>query len=152
MHDTEENQLAFTTSIQPARRAWMQAATTVLSESGLSMSLGSAVILLHRGENDAQQKTLAAQVGINPAAMVRVLDQGEQAGLLVRQEVPGDRRTKTVALLPAGTALALRLEKSLAALRDQMLADVTQAEIATAIKVLRAFEARAQSHVAGKDA
>ncbi len=151
MHDTEQNHLAFTTSIQPARRAWVQAATTVLSASGLSMSLGSAVILLYRGEGDAQQKTLAAQVGINPAAMVRVLDQGEEAGLLIRQDVPDDRRSKTVALLPAGKALARKLEKSLAALRDELLADLTPAEIAAATKALRAFESRAQAYVAGRD-
>lgn len=114
------------------------------------MSLGVAVILLYRAQDDAHQKSLSVQVGINPAAMVRVLDQGETAGLLVRREVPGNRRTKTVELLPQGKALAKRLEKALAALRADLLQDVSLSEIKIATKILRSFEARALAYATEK--
>ena len=76
-----------------------------------------------------------------------MLDQGETAGLLVRNEIPGDRRSKTVDLLPKGARLASRLEEAIAVLRSKLLADVPLSDIKTTIRVLRLLEERSQAHV-----
>lgn len=80
----------------------------MLCESRVSMSLGTAVLLLQRQGGAAQQRSLAARVGINAAAMVRVLGQGEAMGILARRDAPDNRRSKTVVLLPPGRTLARR--------------------------------------------
>ena len=49
---------AFTGAIQPARRAWTQAAATVMTDENLTMSLAVVIVLTHR-RPDVNQKMLA---------------------------------------------------------------------------------------------
>ncbi|SHK11630.1 MarR family transcriptional regulator, transcriptional regulator for hemolysin [Roseomonas rosea] len=132
----------FTNAIQPARRAWHQAASAAIEGTGLSISLASVLLFASRLGPGVQQKTLATEVGIDPAAMVRLLDQGEAAALLVRRDVPGDRRSKVIHLLPKGQRLADRLEETLARLREKLLKGIPAEELDTATRVLRLFEER----------
>src|SRR3546814_3353026 len=90
----------FTIAIQPARRVWIQAAGAALANSGLSVSVAAVVVLVARLGPGVQQKVLAIEAGVNPAALVRTLDQGEAAGLLTRRDVPENRRIKVIDLLP----------------------------------------------------
>src|SRR3546814_5696689 len=77
---------ALTDTLQPIRRSWVQAVMTVLAEFGLPSSLTAAVILASRsGDAGIRQNVLAEEVGVNPGAMVRILDQAEAAGLLERR-------------------------------------------------------------------
>jgi MarR family transcriptional regulator, transcriptional regulator for hemolysin len=154
MADTNRILFDFTLALTPARKAWAQAIGIALTDDKLPMSLAVAIVLASRLGADAHQRVLATEIGINPAALVRVLDQGEAAGLLRRRDVPGNRRTKTVELLPAGKELADRMEKTLMALRSKMLRDVPLEEVETATRVLRALEAQSLDYVAahGHDA
>lgn len=131
-----------TTAIQPVRRAWLKATTIALEGSGLSVSLASVVLLVYRHGGGVRQSVLAEDVGVNPAALVRTLDQAEGAGLLQRKDAVGDRRAKGVYLLPEGERLALIMEANVAELRQRLLGDLPQSEIETAAKVLRRFEER----------
>ncbi len=137
----------FSVSIQPARRAWNQAASAVLASSGLSMSVGVTVILAFRLGQDALQGTIAAEAGVNPAAMVRTLDQAEEAGLLRRHEAPGNRRGKVIQLLPKGKKIAQKMEVALAVLRRELLSDIPASDIEAATRVLRTLEARSLAHI-----
>lgn len=148
MTETDRILFAFTSAIQPVRRVWDQAAGTVLTDDRLPMSLALAIVMTSRMGAAAHQRALAAEIGINPAALVRVLDQGESAGLLKRCEVPGNRRTKTVELLPSGKALAEKMEKALAALRTKMLRDIPLEDVETATRVLRALETQSMAYLA----
>src|SRR3546814_7344473 len=85
-----------TIAIQPARRVWIQAAGAALANSGLSVSVAAVVVLVARLGPGVQQKVLAIEAGVNPAALVRTLDQGEAAGLLTRRDVPENRRIKVI--------------------------------------------------------
>src|SRR3546814_13214637 len=73
-----------TSAVQPVRRAWVQAASVIIADFGLSTSLGTVVILTSRLGPAVPQKELALEGGVNPAALVRTLDRGEAAGLLER--------------------------------------------------------------------
>lgn len=137
----------FTIAIQPARRAWVQAVGAALTDDKLPMSLAVVIVMTSRMGAAAHQRALAAEIGINPAALVRVLDQGESAGLLKRCDVPGNRRTKTVELLPLGKTLAGKMETTLTALRTKMLRGVPAKDVATATRVLRALEAESLAYV-----
>lgn len=134
-------------ALQPVRRGWVQAANKTLAEVGLPTALGAIVVVTARMGEHVQQKILAAEVGVNPAALVRTLDQGEVAGLLSREGIEGDRRGKSVRLTAEGRILASRMEKKLAALRDQLLGDVPVDDILTATRVLRLLGDRATGHI-----
>lgn len=144
----------FTIAIPPAKRAWTQAIGIALTDDRLPMSLAVAVVLTARLGTDAHQHVLAAEIGINPAALVRVLDQGEAMGLLKRCDVPGNRRAKQIELLPAGQTLAEKMEGVLAALRARMLQGISLEDVQAATRVLRALEAKSLAYVAanGQDA
>lgn len=133
---------ALTNALQPVRRAWVQAAGRVLASTGLSTPIATAVLLTSRLGPDVQQKKLALEMGVNPAALVRTLDQGEAAGLLVRSGVKEDRRSKVVNLLPEGKLRAEQVERMLAELRQHLLGDLATEELYTATRVLRLLEER----------
>lgn len=154
MAKTDRILFDFTIAIPPAKRAWTQAIGIALTDDKLPMSLAVAVVLAARLGADAHQHALATEIGINPAALVRVLDQGEAMGLLKRCDVPGNRRAKTVELLPAGQALAQKMEATLAALRARMLQGISLEDVRAATRVLRSLEAQSLAYVAanGHDA
>jgi MarR family transcriptional regulator for hemolysin len=132
-----------TNTLQPIRRAWVQAAGIALADSGLSGSLATAVILTARcGDKGIGQSALAEEVGVNPGGMVHILDQAEAAGLLQRRDSTDDRRVKIVHVLPEGRRLAVKMERAVARLRAALLGDLPPEDIETATRVLRLFEER----------
>lgn len=135
--------VAFTNALQPIRRVWYQAATIALADVGLPMSLCTTIILTARaGSQGAKQSVLAEEVGVNAGAMVRILDQGEAAGLFQRRDSSDDRRVKIVHILPKGQQLATHMEEVVAAFRTSLIGDMPKDELEIATRVLRDFETR----------
>lgn len=135
--------VAFTNALQPVRRVWYQAATIALADFGLPMSLCTTIILTARaGSHGAKQNVLAEEVGVNAGAMVRILDQGEAAGLLERRDSSDDRRVKIIHILPKGQQLASNMEQVVAAFRSSLISDIPPQELEIATRVLRNFEDR----------
>lgn len=133
-----------TNVLQPIRRSWLQAAGVVLADFGLPMSSATTVILAARaGTRGIRQNVLAEEVGVNPGAMVRIIDQATQAGLLERHDSPDDRRVNTIHALPKGRELARKMEDEVTKFRRSLLGDLSPEEVATATRVLRQFESRA---------
>ena len=135
-----------TAAIQPARRAWLQAANIVLTKQGLTIPLATLLVHVARLGGRAPQGFLAQEIGVNPAALVRTLDQGEAAKLLVRH-VAGDRRIRVIELTPKGKEEVQRVEAASAALRRQLLANISASDIETCTRVLRQFETAANEYV-----
>ncbi|EBS3742182.1 MarR family transcriptional regulator [Salmonella enterica subsp. enterica serovar Saintpaul] len=144
---------ALTNALQPARRVWKQAATVVIAKFGISMSLATVVVLVYRNPQGINQRDLAEEVGVNPGALVRLLDQASVLGFLERQEVTDDRRFKTLHILPEGAKLAKKIEASVEKLRVKLMHDVPLDDIETASHILRLFEERASQYLqqAGND-
>ncbi|EKO3408690.1 MarR family transcriptional regulator [Vibrio fluvialis] len=131
-----------TNSLQPVRRAWKRAVSEVIAEHGISMSLATAVVLVYRNPQGLNQKLLAEEIGINPGALVRLLDQASQEALLERREDTVDRRIKNLHILPKGTEIAISIERAADELRLELMHDVDLAAIEQATQVLRLFEKR----------
>lgn len=74
---------------------------------------------------------------------MRLLDQAAALGFLERQESAGDRRFKTLRILPAGAELAQKVETAADKLRVELMHDVPLEDIETATRILRLFEERA---------
>lgn len=143
---------ALIASLQPARRAWTQAANHRIAGIGLSTALGTLVVVVARLGGASQQKRLSQELGVSPAALVRTIDQGEAAGLLTRTNIDADRRGKLIRLSRDGLALAARMEAMLDDLRSRLLGGVPADEIDTTIRVLRTLGDRANAFVAAADA
>lgn len=138
---------AFTNSIHPARRAWMMAVTDAISQTGLPSAMASTVLVASRLGPDATQKQLAQELGVDPAALVRTLDQGQEMQLLRRVVSPADRRIRMVELTDRGAELACQMEDLLDEVRGQILADLPREEVEIATRVMRLLEERALDHV-----
>lgn len=139
---------AFTVALQPAHKAWQAAAGVALATSGLSVAVATPVLLVSRLGDGVPQCVLAAKIGVHPAALVRTLDQAEQAQLLERRMVSGNRRVRAIHLLPEGRRLARKMEAAVQALRVELLGDLPEPDIVAATRVLLALEQRARSYAA----
>ncbi|SDR90014.1 MULTISPECIES: MarR family winged helix-turn-helix transcriptional regulator [Halopseudomonas] len=131
---------ALTNAIQPVLRAWGQAANIALADSGLAPPLAKALLLACRLGDGIQQSVLAEEIGVNPGALVRTLDQAEAAGLLQRREVPHNRRARAIYVLAEGRRIALHMEAALEALRAELFEGLSESEVVSATRVLRLLE------------
>jgi MarR family transcriptional regulator for hemolysin len=132
--------VALTWMVLPAGRAWQKAAGAALARFGVSLSVAAPVLVVARLGDGVQQKVVAYEAGIDSAAVVRSVDLLERDGLLLRKPDPIDRRAKTLHLTPKGRALARKLDKVIEKLRDELLANISPADGAAAVRVLRELE------------
>jgi MarR family transcriptional regulator for hemolysin len=146
MLSREKSLYAFTNALQPTLRVWKQAVAQVIPNSDISTSLATVVILVNRHPQGINQRDLAEEIGVNPGALVRLLDQASARGFLTREEVAEDRRFKTLLILPEGAKLARKIEKAVEKLRMELMHDVRPEDIDTATRILRLFEARASQY------
>jgi MarR family transcriptional regulator for hemolysin len=127
---------AFTWTVLPAGRAWQKAASAAFTDLGVSLSVAAPVLVLARLGPDVRQKAVADAAGIDPAAVVRSLDQLEKSGILRRTEDPQDRRAKTLRLTEKGEQLADALENALAQVQARVFAGVSKADGEITTRVL----------------
>lgn len=129
--------------LQTSRR-WRRLAEDAVSSLGLSEARAAPLIWVGRLGGGVRQVTLAQHIGIEGPSLVRLLDQLEAAGLLERRDDPEDRRAKTIWLTPEGKALTRRVERVLTDLRERLLQDISDADIAAALRVFQAFDVVAE--------
>ncbi len=111
-----------------------------MTEHGLSEARAAPLIWVGRLGGGVRQVVLAAHIGIEGPSLVRLLDQLEAAGLLERRDDPEDRRAKTIWLTPEGEALTERVEHVLMELRERLLQDISDADIAATLRVFQALD------------
>jgi MarR family transcriptional regulator for hemolysin len=92
--------------------------------------------------DDVRQSDLAAELDVTAPSLVRVVDQLAEAGFVERRRDPVDARVSRVCLTPAGRSLATRIEASFTTLRSEMLLDVSDQDLVTALRVAGQLEAR----------
>jgi MarR family transcriptional regulator for hemolysin len=130
------------TGFSPISRAWQRLADQVLANLGVSNSTGWCLIYLDRLGPDLSQTDLAQAIGITNASLVRTLHQLEAAGLVVRVSDPDDRRANKLRLTEAGQGRALQIEDRLMGMRQQLLAEVSDADIEATLRVCEALGRR----------
>lgn len=133
-------QRIFTANLLSTGRQWRKVVDLVLSSHGISEASAAPLLWIGRLGGGVRQVVLANYVGIEGPSLVRLLDQLEGLGLVVRKDDPTDRRAKGLWLTAEGEALAARMEETLDELRGRILANVDKADIEAAIRVLQAFE------------
>lgn len=133
---------AFGRRVLPLSRRWRAAADRALADCGLSSAAGWALLHVGRLGDDVRQVELVAELDMQGASVVRVLDQLEAAALLTRAADPADRRTNRLRLTEAGRALVERIETALAALRRDLMEGVPDSALAVAEGVLQLIDQR----------
>lgn len=140
--------LAYTQTLLLSGRHWRRAANAVMEAHGLSDASAVPLIMIARLDGAPRQNALAEAVGIEGPSLVRLLDQLCEAGFAARREDPTDRRAKVLSLTPAGRALVARMEADLAALRAEIFADVSTADLAASLRVFEALQAYGRDEAA----
>ncbi|MBB3593947.1 MarR family transcriptional regulator for hemolysin [Rhizobium sp. BK529] len=137
----------FTANLLSTGRQWRRAVDIALSSHGISEACAAPLLWIGRLGGGVRQIVLANHVGIEGPSLVRLLDQLEALGLVIRKDDPIDRRAKGLWLTEEGESLAIRMEAVLDELRGRILADVSEADLEAAIRVLKAFEEISPSQV-----
>lgn len=135
-------QRAFTTQLFSAARVWRRCIDPALSAHGISEACAAPLVWIGRMGGGVRQITLAEQIGIEGPSLVRLLDQLEGMGFILRKDDPHDRRAKGLWLTEAGKEMAERIEGVLDEERTRLMQDIPQADLEAALRVLSVFHDR----------
>ncbi|WP_113447696.1 MarR family transcriptional regulator [Rhizobium cremeum] len=123
-------------------RRWRQHVDEGVAAVGLSDATWSPLFHLHRIGDGLTQKELAAHIGLDGSSLVRLLDILERQGLVERRTEAEDRRARRLYLTPSGTQRVSAILERLLPLEDEMLRDLSDAEIAVLLGAFEKIEAR----------
>ncbi|HEY7898633.1 MAG TPA: MarR family transcriptional regulator [Gemmatimonadaceae bacterium] len=133
-----ELEASFIASLCPLREKLRRCYDEELTSFGLSRSL--ATPLMHIWKTDGiRQGELAELLDIEGPSLVRLLDQLETSGLVVRRQDPDDQRAKTLHLTAAGSGLAIRIVPVVQRLRAQLLSDVPSKDLEACMRTFERF-------------
>ena len=96
----------------------------------------AAVVLNIAGNEGVSQAELAAWLGIEPIALVRMLDKLHEDGLVERRAHPTDRRVRTLWLTPAAQPVVTQILAINKAIREEAFAGMATHARDTVIDIL----------------
>jgi DNA-binding MarR family transcriptional regulator len=108
----------------------------MLDQLGLTPALFALLNVLGAREGTIQQR-LSSDMGIDPSAMVRLIDELERAGLARRRRRPHDRRAWEVTITPKGRRTLEKARRSVVQVEDEVLGGLSGADRAQLEALLR---------------
>lgn len=121
-------------------RLWRAVIDERLAPLGLTQTRWVTLYHLWRLGDGQPQCDLARAIGVEAPSLVRTLDQLSEQGLVERRPCDQDRRTKRVYLTAAATPLLERIDDVVREARNEMLAGLDEAEVATLADLLSRIE------------
>jgi DNA-binding MarR family transcriptional regulator len=107
-----------------------------LASLGLTPALFSVLNVLGAREGTIQQQ-LSSDMGIDPSAMVKLINELEDAGLADRRRRPNDRRAWEVTITPKGRRTLQRARRSASQVEDEVLGGLTATDRRQLLTLLR---------------
>jgi DNA-binding MarR family transcriptional regulator len=107
-----------------------------LDSIGLTPALFALLNVLG-ARGGAIQQQLSSDMGIDPSAMVTLIDKLESARLAERRRHPGDRRAWEIAITPKGRRTLERARRLVTQVEDEMLGGLTAADRRQLLTLLR---------------
>ena len=107
-----------------------------LSTIGLTPALFALLNVLGARQGVIQQQ-LSADMGIDPSAMVKLINDLENAGLAERRRRPGDRRAWEVAITAKGRRALERARQLAMQVEDEVLGGLTAGDRRQLLTLLR---------------
>src|SRR5437660_9809188 len=120
-------------------RLWRAAHTRTagrLNSSGLTPALFALLNVLGARKGAIQQQ-LSSDMGIDPSAMVKLINELENAGLAERRRRPGDRRAWEVSITPKGRRTLERARRFAMEVQDEVLGGLTVSDRRQLLTLLR---------------
>ncbi|AEM86832.1 MarR family winged helix-turn-helix transcriptional regulator [Streptomyces violaceusniger] len=123
------------------RRAhWRAAAVMAEALRPLGIELRHfAVLIVLVDYGPTVQRDLAAATGSDKAGIMRVVDDLERKGLVVRKAVPGDRRVRAVEITPQGMELFDAAHVAAEPLAERLVAELGAGEPERLMDLLNRF-------------
>ena len=107
-----------------------------LTSIGLTPASFGLLNVLGAREGAIQQQ-LSSDMGIDPSAMVALIDELERAGLAARRRRPRDRRAWEVTITPKGRRTLERARRSAAEVEDEVLGGLSTSQRHQLLRLLR---------------
>ena len=120
-------------------RSWRAVHTRTaeaLDSIGLTPALFALLNVLGARDGAIQQQ-LSSDMGIDPSAMVKLIDELESARLAERRRRPSDRRAWEVTITPKGRRTLERARRLVAKVEDEMLGALDAADRRQLLTLLR---------------
>lgn len=146
---TSEERHTFARELIIVARRWRTRLDERLRPLGVSQSRWSVLYWLSEAPEGINQTELAERVGIEPAALVRVLDLLERQALVERTICPRDRRVKIVHLLPSAAPLIADIARIGDELRAEVMAEISNSDFRVALQVLKEIRHQLDGDEAG---
>jgi DNA-binding MarR family transcriptional regulator len=108
----------------------------MLASIGLTPALFALLNVLGARDGAIQQQ-LSADMGIDPSAMVKLINDLEAAGLAERRRRPGDRRAWEVTITPAGRSTLEQARQLVADVEEYVLGELSTSERRQLLTLLR---------------
>ncbi|MBV9310555.1 MAG: MarR family transcriptional regulator [Solirubrobacterales bacterium] len=107
-----------------------------LGSIGLTPALFALLNVLGARDGTIQQQ-LSSDMGIDPSAMVKLIDELEDAGLAERRRRPNDRRAWEVAITARGRRILERARDLVSRVEDEVLGGLAAADRRQLLSLLR---------------
>lgn len=96
-----------------------------------------SVLALSATATGRTQREVAEYLDLDPSQVVSLVDELEKAGLVIREVVPGDRRSKLVRATPQGVELLPAARAATSSAEAEALAALAPAERETLLELLQ---------------
>ncbi|HLG74685.1 MAG TPA: MarR family winged helix-turn-helix transcriptional regulator [Chloroflexota bacterium] len=107
-----------------------------LASIGLTTALFAVLNVLGARDGTIQQE-LSSDMGMDPSAMVKLINELEQSGLAERHRRPKDRRAWEVVITPKGRRTLVRARRLAAEVEDEVLGGLTASDRRQLMTLLR---------------
>ncbi|WP_375451794.1 MarR family winged helix-turn-helix transcriptional regulator [uncultured Devosia sp.] len=144
MTDFAELLRIFTADMVVAGRMWRKLAREAVARHGVAEAGAAPLLWIGRLGGKVRQNVLADYCGMEGASLVRILDDLEAAGLVVRVPDASDRRANLLDLTDEGQSRLREIEADLAAFRLRTFEDIGPGDIEAALRVFGAIKAAAE--------
>ena len=126
-----------------AGRLWRKLARETLARHGVAEAGAAPLLWIGRLGGKVRQNVLAEYCGMEGASLVRILDELQAQGLVVRVPDATDRRANLLDLTEAGQVKRTEIEADLAAFRLQTFEGISSEDIEAALKLFNVIKAAA---------
>lgn len=122
-------------------RSWRRHIDAALQPYGLTEATWSPLVWIGRASSPPSQSRLAAMMGLERSAVVRLIDKLEDNGMVRRQPVAQDRRSWNLVLTDKGQDVARKVETVTAEIRERVLQGIAAQDIAVTTGTLSVIAA-----------
>ena len=139
---THESQI-FANLLHRAAAVWRVRIDERLRPRGMTQATWRTLWALRSAAARYSQSDLAVRLGIETPTLVPILDRMETKGLLRREPDEQDRRKKIIVMTAGGEAEAATIEVEILAIRQQMLAGISEHDLQAGLRIFEQIIANA---------